>query len=204
MIGTMIRQLVDQGLTSLRELETVTDRGTSTIYRWMNGESEPHCSDLQKLVKRLSNAEARRTVLGFLTSDLPVHLCWFDADDVILYGEEPTEGGQDVLSKSLEALDDLSEVLKREHDAIRRQDLSPEGYTELVKTDGRRDLCGDDEPQRARAVRADGQAGGAAIDPAPGVRVLQVPEQGQGQGQGQRAIGVVRHAQPAATRSGPT
>ena len=64
MFGSIVCQLLDQKLTTLKELEEVTGRGTSTVYRWKNGESEPHYTDMRLLIRHLGSPDARRSILG--------------------------------------------------------------------------------------------------------------------------------------------
>ncbi len=64
MIAMVIRRLLDAKLTTVKELEEVTGRGTSTIYRWLNGESEPQYSDVRLIVRHMRDPEAQRTTLN--------------------------------------------------------------------------------------------------------------------------------------------
>ena len=137
MLATTIRHLLDSKLTSVKELETVTGRGTSTIYRWMSGESEPHYQDMRRLVRRLQKPEARRTLVGMLTSDLPIVVNWIP-DEAHMTEEKPEKqeeeerGGNEVLDRSLLALDCLSDALSEGNDAIRRKELTRASYIKLV------------------------------------------------------------------------
>ena len=135
MLGTIIRYLLDHKLTSIKEIEKVTGRGSSTIYRWMNGESQPQLLDMRLLIRNLGNVEARRTILELLTSDLPIVINWISDDELMTVkdGDGRQYDGHEVLDKSLLALDCLSQALQEGHDAIRRQELPPDKYANLVK-----------------------------------------------------------------------
>jgi transcriptional regulator with XRE-family HTH domain len=134
MFGTIIRQLLDDKLTSLRELEEVTGRGTSTIYRWINDETEPHFTDVRLLVRHLERSEARHTLVGLLTADLPIVVDWLAEESRKDWGEETDaqRAGHEVLERSLFALDCLSDALSEGNEAIRKQDLSKASYVKII------------------------------------------------------------------------
>lgn len=135
MLGIIIRYLLDHKLTSVKEIEKVTGRGSSTIYRWMNGESQPQLMDMRLLIRNLSNADARRTILELLTSDLPVVINWISDDQAMTVEDDAGKrhDGHEVLDKSMLALECLSQAMHEGHEAIRKQELSPEKYAHLVK-----------------------------------------------------------------------
>ncbi len=134
MFGTIIRELLDGKLTTLLELEEVTGRGTSTIYRWINDESEPHFTDVRLLVRQLSQREAKRTLVGLLTSDLPIVVDWLHEEELPKADPEnpPPTAGHEVLERSLFALDCLSHVLTEGNEAIRQRELSKESYVKII------------------------------------------------------------------------
>lgn len=131
--GTIIRHLLDAKLTTLKELEEVTGRGTSTIYRWMNGESEPHFTDMRLLVRHLSNPKARRTMVAMMTSDLPIVVNWVGEDDFIVEDEKGARhDGHDVLDRTIVALECLTHVIAEEHEAVRSGEVSAASFASLV------------------------------------------------------------------------
>jgi len=134
MFGTIIRELIDRKLTTLKELEEVTGRGTSTIYRWMNEESEPHFTDVRLLVRHLGKPEAKRTLVGLLTSDLPIVVDWLRDEELPQADPEnpPPTGGHEILERSLFALDCLSHVLAEGNEAIRRRELTKDSYVKII------------------------------------------------------------------------
>jgi transcriptional regulator with XRE-family HTH domain len=135
MLGTIIQQLLERHLTTVKEIAEVTGRGRSTVYRWLGGESEPQFHDMRQLVRRLAKLEARQTLVGLLTSDLPVVINWV-TDDEGFHGEDDRGNhleGHEVLQRTLLALECVSDALSQQHEAIRRQELTPQGFTSLVQ-----------------------------------------------------------------------
>ena len=134
MLEAYIRHLVEHDLTSVNEIEEITGRGTSTVYRWISGESEPHYGDVRALVRGLAKPEARRTLVGLLASDLPVIVTWLSADAPAPELETELQGaGHDALEKALLALDYITDGLAQGHQAIRQQALPADRYTRLVE-----------------------------------------------------------------------
>ena len=134
MLGSIIRYLLDNKLTSLKELEEVTGHGTSTLYRWMNGESEPHFTDMQLLIRQLK-PEARRALVGMITSDLPIVVNWLTDDEGLKAEDESGKrhDGHEVLERTILALDCVTHAISEEHDAIRNQTLPRRAYGDLVR-----------------------------------------------------------------------
>ncbi len=131
--GTIIHRLLDEGLTTVNELGEVTGRGTSTIYRWMNDESEPHFSDMRMLVRLMKNPVARRTMVSLIASDLPIVVNWV-ADEPFTVEDDKghRHDGHDVLDRTIMALDILTDILAQEHQAIRAAKLTQDSFARLV------------------------------------------------------------------------
>ncbi len=133
MFGPIIRHLLDNKLTTIKEIEEVTGRGSSTIYRWINDESDPHHTDMRLLIRHMSNPEARRSILSLLTADLPIVINWVIQEPVPDRDDDAAEsGGHEVLDRSLLALDCLTHALSEGNDALRRRKLTKESYIKLI------------------------------------------------------------------------
>ncbi len=140
MIGMVIRRLLDQKLTTIKELEEVTGRGTSTIYRWINGDSEPQFTDgepqftdVRLIVRHMRNPEARRTMISLLTSDLPIVVNWTTDDEFTVQDERGRKhDGHEILDRTLLALNCLTDVLSEQNEAIHRQRLTEDTFASLI------------------------------------------------------------------------
>lgn len=78
MIGDLLGELTRRRLTSVHEIADVAQRGESTVYRWINNESQPDYIAIRRLAVGLENAEARRRVLGHFADPLPAAIVWTD------------------------------------------------------------------------------------------------------------------------------
>ncbi len=132
MFGHIIRHLLDNKLTSIKEIEEVTGRGSSTVYRWINDESDPHHTDMRLMIRHMRNPDARRTTLGLLTSDLPIVINWISDDTESEGGTDHDRGGHEVLDRSLIALDCLTHALSEGNDALQRKELTQDSYIKLI------------------------------------------------------------------------
>lgn len=136
MYGQMLKDLLDRKLTSVAEIEEVTGRGSSTVYRWLREESEPYASDIRRLVHSLRNIEARRALVAHLTVDLPIRVTWVEEDAALRASFEKSRerDGHDVVDMTLLALDTVSDLVVRERESIRTEPhLSRETYNGLVE-----------------------------------------------------------------------
>jgi len=132
MFGHIIRHLLDTKQTTIKEIEEVTGRGSSTIYRWINDESDPHHNDMRLLIRHMKNPDARRNILDLLTSDLPVVINWIADDSMTDVDTGDDRGGHEVIERSLIALDCLTHALSAGNDALRRKELTKDSYVKLL------------------------------------------------------------------------
>jgi len=111
MIADVLRKITYQSMTSVHEIATITGRGESTVYRWINGESQPDFMSICKLANQLPSNEARQRLLDYFTQSMPVAITWA-GDDL--------ESAEDVKEPSLcrpihscvEALDNIADAMR--------------------------------------------------------------------------------------------
>lgn len=131
-LGRVIRELVHEKLTTIDEIEEITGRSASTVYRWMNDESEPYFSDVRRLIRNMKRPEARRAMLQRLAADLPLTIEWADDDADDLLGDvEDGRAGHEVLDRALLALDCVTHALSEGNEAIREQRLTANAYDSI-------------------------------------------------------------------------
>ncbi|MBI1336298.1 MAG: hypothetical protein GC164_04980 [Phycisphaera sp.] len=131
MLAKLLKSLINKGLVTVTEIAQVTGRAQSTVYRWVNDESKPEFEDIRLLVRRLSHTDARKSLLRFFTSDLPVIVTWM-TDEKQLDPESLPDvgtGTREALDLSLLALDSLSQVLIDQRRALQ------EGRLDWVECD---------------------------------------------------------------------
>ncbi len=68
MLANILRQMVQDRLTTPTEIGELAGVSISTVYRWMNGQSHPGFDSIRLLIRHLSNPEAQRALLTALLS----------------------------------------------------------------------------------------------------------------------------------------
>jgi len=132
MLGDLLRKLVDDRLTSAKELERATGRGASTVYRWMAGQSQPDLGDVEKMLTGMESYEARRKLLGHILRDTPVRVEWLDAEEGAR-AATTSKARTDALDMSLTSLRLVADVLRRQRDALHNgRRMAGEEYAETV------------------------------------------------------------------------
>ncbi len=132
MLANMLQRLVQEKHTTVREIAELTGRGESTVYRWINGESQPDFEEVRQLTHRLANAQARRKLAEMFTSGMPVVVEWrddVDACDERSNGSDPAAA----LDAGLNALRKVAAVLESERQMIRAERITDE---QAVRTIG--------------------------------------------------------------------
>lgn len=135
MISGFISQLIDEKLTTVAELEEVTGRSTSTIYRWINQESSPDCQDIHNMLRYLKNPVATRRLMSLITADLPVIIEWLETHQkrAIETVSEKQTASREVVAVTILALECVCELLHQEHEALEDNEVSSEEYTKLIR-----------------------------------------------------------------------
>jgi transcriptional regulator with XRE-family HTH domain len=68
MLSRTLQQLVDRKLTTAREMGELTGVSTSTVYRWIAGQSQPDFDAIRLLVRLLPNPAAQEALLRVVTA----------------------------------------------------------------------------------------------------------------------------------------
>lgn len=64
MLAQTLQRLIDQRLTTAREIGELTGVAQSTVYRWINGESEPDFNTIRLLLRHLPDHAAQEAILS--------------------------------------------------------------------------------------------------------------------------------------------
>ena len=134
MISGFINQLVEEKLTTIPELEEVTGRSASTIYRWINRESTPDCQDIHKILRYIKNPAATRKLLSLMTADLPVIIEWLEEQkqQAITTVPQRRAANRETVAVTILALECVADLLHQEHNALENDEVSDKEYTKLV------------------------------------------------------------------------
>lgn len=110
MLATALQRLIDQKLTTARELGDLAGVSTSTVYRWINGESQPDFDAIRLLLRHLKNHKAQQEILSVFTSGTAWQLVYVDQDlDV---NQDGRIDAQDALDACINAVQHTAESLR--------------------------------------------------------------------------------------------
>jgi len=114
MIADVLRKITYEGVTNVHQIAEVTGRGESTVYRWINGESQPDFASICKLANRLPSVPARQQLLDYFTQSMPVAVHWVAAEDMESGDApaEPDEAACAPVRSCIEALNSVAKAMK--------------------------------------------------------------------------------------------
>ena len=109
MLAHTLQQLIDQELTSAREISELAGVAASTVYRWIAGQSQPDFNAVRLLVRHLPNAQAQEALLSAFTAGT----CWsFSRAEMDLdVNADGCIDTEDALDASIEAVRCAGETL---------------------------------------------------------------------------------------------
>ncbi len=116
-IAQTLQRLINDGHTTAREIGEYIGVSPSTVYRWINGESQPDFHSIRLMLRHLSSKAAQQTlVTAFLAGSewqaLPVEV------DLDVNGDGRI-GPDDALDSSIHAVQAASESLTRIRESFR-------------------------------------------------------------------------------------
>ncbi|WP_432797810.1 helix-turn-helix domain-containing protein [Poriferisphaera sp. WC338] len=64
MLAKTLQILIDDNLTTAKEIGELSGVSTSTVYRWISGQSQPDYDSIRLLVRHLPNRKAQEAILA--------------------------------------------------------------------------------------------------------------------------------------------
>lgn len=129
MIAQLLLELTQERLCSVHDIARITERGESTVYRWINGESNPDYLSIRKLIIGIENQEAQRRLLDHFCGALPVAVAWVDAGD-------PQRDRLSTLKVCMQAISEVADAVSRVIDESEDADLAQEHVRHAEKLIG--------------------------------------------------------------------
>ena len=128
MFGKTLQRVIDQKLTSARELGELAGVSTSTVYRWIAGQSQPDFDSVRLLVRHLPERRAQEEILQSFTSGSDWQCTRLDLElDVNNDGRIDAD---DALDATIESVTSAAESLAR----IRASSHHPMTSDETLQT----------------------------------------------------------------------
>ncbi len=102
MLAKTLQQLIDRETTSAKEISELTGVATSTVYRWVSGESEPDFNAIRILLRHLKNKEAQRAILAVFTANTGFSFTHHEA--VLDLNDDGKVDHRDAMTAAIEAV----------------------------------------------------------------------------------------------------
>ena len=116
MIAETLQKLIDEGVTSAKEISELTGVASSTVYRWLNGKSQPDFNAICMLLRQLPHTNGQQALLTSFMAGTSWQFYNIAADlDVNFDGKVDQE---DALIASIESVRGAGESLSRLRGAI--------------------------------------------------------------------------------------
>ena len=131
MLSRTLQQLVNQNLTTAREISELTGVAPSTVYRWINGRCEPDFNAIRLLLRHLPNRAAQEAILTAFVAGTPWRMTLGDGDlDV---NHDGSVNGDDALDATIAAACNAAEALKEVRAATQRSPITPEQALHAIR-----------------------------------------------------------------------
>jgi len=119
MLGKTLQRVIDQKLTNAREIGELSGVSTSTVYRWIAGQSQPDFDSIRLLVRHLPDQVAQEEILQAFTNGTDWHCSRLDLE--LDMNNDGRIDAEDALDAVIECVKGASESLV----AIRNTSHSP-------------------------------------------------------------------------------
>ena len=113
MLAKALQKLIDQQLTTAKEIGELAGVSTSTVYRWVNCESQPDFDSIRLLVRHLPKAEAQEIILSVFTAGTTWQMATLECDmDVNGDGQIDAEDALDACIQAVKCSADALEQIR--------------------------------------------------------------------------------------------
>lgn len=130
MICKTLQKVIDENLTTAREIGDLTGKAPSTVYRWIRGQSEPDFNTVRLLVRHLPNRRAAESILSAFTAGTTWRFYNLEAElDVNADGVIDVN---DALDTSIEAVRGAGKALGKVREASKDNIIDKDECIELI------------------------------------------------------------------------
>lgn len=130
MLDKALQRIIDEKYTTAREIGDLAGVSTSTVYRWISGESQPDFNSIRLLLRHLQHPKAQEALLGVFTSGTAWQVLHNDLDlDVNRDGRIDFD---DALDASCAAVKHASDSLQGVRNSCRTKAPTAEETLEMI------------------------------------------------------------------------
>ncbi len=131
MLSTTLQQLIDDGMTTAREIGDLAGVAPSTVYRWVSGRSEPTCTQVRILIRHLPHRAAQTMLLTALTSATAWRFYHVETD--LDHNHDGRVTSDDALDATIDMMRCATEAMSGIREATRGKIISPNEASKLIQ-----------------------------------------------------------------------
>ena len=113
MLQKTLQRIIDQKLTSAREIGELSGVSTSTVYRWIAGQSQPDFDSIRMLVRHLPDKRAQEEILSSFLNGTEWNASRLDLE--LDFNNDGKIDGEDALEATIESVQAAAKSLGRIH-----------------------------------------------------------------------------------------
>ena len=130
MLAKTLSMLIEERLTTAREIGELTGVAPSTVYRWVRGESQPDFDSIRLLVRHLKNPQAVQAILCAFTAGSGWQFSQNNGElDV---NRDGRINAADALDTSIDAVHSAARSLEQVRESCRSGAISRETAVQLL------------------------------------------------------------------------
>jgi len=131
-LSRTLNQMIRAKLTNAREMADLAGVSTSTVYRWIAGDSQPDFDSVRLLLRHLPNRKAQEALLAAFTGGTEWTFSRVEMDlDINHDGKIDVD---DALDAAIETVHSSAEALKQTRAASRTDTIKAEEAMHLIQT----------------------------------------------------------------------
>jgi hypothetical protein len=131
MLASTLERIIEQNLTTVDEIGSLTGVSSSTVYRWMGGQSQPDFETIRLLVRHIRNPDAQRALLTAFTAGTAWQMRYQD-EDLDVNGDGHIDAN-DALDASIRMVRSAGDSLGQIREACRESPPNETHITEAVR-----------------------------------------------------------------------
>ncbi len=130
MLAKTLKRIIDDKLTSAREIGELTGVAPSTVYRWIRGDSEPDFNAVRLMVRHLPDTEAAGSILSSFVAGTAWH--FYNVDAELDVNKDGTIDANDALDAAINAVRTASRSLVKVREACNDGAINKDECLELI------------------------------------------------------------------------
>ena len=130
MLSKTLQMLLDDNLTTAKEIGELSGVSTSTVYRWISGQSQPDHDSIRLLVRHLPNLKAQEAILSSFAAGTGWQFEHLDLElDV---NDDGKVDANDALDSAIEMMRNGAETLSQIRASNKDKSMSADETLQLI------------------------------------------------------------------------